>query len=162
VLENARHERFAQLVSEGASQSDAYVEAGYHPGTEISKTACSSKLACKPKIKARILELQELGQRRAERKLALKRTDILQMLIDDRDAARKKGQLGPAVRATELLGRTMGLFIDKAEIKTNALDDIDIGQLDELSEKLIAESARRIAITDRDQEEGTEEGQPLS
>jgi hypothetical protein len=56
TLENARHEKFAQLLAEGASQVDAYVGAGYKPGTECSKTACSSKLACKPKIKARILE----------------------------------------------------------------------------------------------------------
>ena len=37
------------------------------------------------------------------------------MLIDDRELARKNGQSSAAIRATELLGKELGMFVDRSD-----------------------------------------------
>ncbi len=61
VLKNPRHERFAQEVAKGKSQSDAYAAAGYKPSEHHA-----SRLARNGKVKARVAELLERGAAKAE------------------------------------------------------------------------------------------------
>ena len=40
---------------------------------------------------------------------------MIDMLIDDRELARKNGQSSAAIRATELLGKELGMFVDRSD-----------------------------------------------
>jgi hypothetical protein len=54
-------------------------------------------------------------------------------------AAQEAGQFGPAVRAEELLGKSIGMFIDRSLQLSGALKDEHIAALIELARKRQAE-----------------------
>lgn len=145
VLANARRELFAQYIAEGMKQNEAYIKAGFDSSNLASAAVGGCRLRDIPEVEKRIDEIMNRGAKLAERRIALKRVDILQMLLDDRKFAIENGQASAAIKATELLGKDLGMFVDRKEIKTGALDDVDIGELDRVREELIRESARRIA-----------------
>src|SRR5690606_36530880 len=60
VLDNSKHELFAQAMAEGRSAADAYVAAGYSP----SRSA-ASRLSTNVNIGARVKELQAKAAQRA-------------------------------------------------------------------------------------------------
>jgi hypothetical protein len=47
----------------------------------------------------------------------LTKTAVIEMPLADREA-RVKGQSSAAVRASELLGKELGMFVDRAEIRS--------------------------------------------
>jgi phage terminase small subunit len=119
ILSNARHERFAQLVAKGKSIGLAYVSAGYRP-----HAANPTRLRARREIDERIGEIeatQQLVQEKAEERaidaVSITRAGVLRMLIEDHDVAREKGQIGAAVRATELLGKELGMFVERRELR---------------------------------------------
>jgi phage terminase small subunit len=61
VLDNARHERFAQELAKGASQVAAYEAAGYKPNESHA-----SRLVANGKIADRVSEILAAGAERAE------------------------------------------------------------------------------------------------
>ncbi len=75
---------------------------------------------------AEILEQRNVSEgraiERATERLSLKREDIMRMLLEERKAASEAGQHGPAVRALELVGRQLGMFVDR--LLTKETDDI--------------------------------------
>jgi hypothetical protein len=141
TLDDPRQEKYAQLVAAGESQSKAYVAAGYKDSN--SAAVCASKLAHRPHVEARVKEITDNAARVAGRKLGIKKADVIQMLLDDREAARTRNQYGPAVRATELIGKELGMFVDRQRIETGPLDEAEIEELDAIAEQVIAEAARR-------------------
>ena len=48
----------------------------------------------------------------------LSKTAVIEMLLADRELARVKGQSSAAIRAAELLGKELGMFIDRAEVRS--------------------------------------------
>jgi hypothetical protein len=65
------------------------------------------------------------------------------MLIESYDNATEKGQISAAIRAAELLGKNLGLFTDRLEVRSNPLDELSFEDLERLIEALDAESAGR-------------------
>jgi phage terminase small subunit len=65
-------------------------------------------LAAREKIETKAAE-------RAIERAGITKADVLAMLIEDRSLAREKGQTAAAIRATELLGKELGMFIDRRE-----------------------------------------------
>ena len=63
ILKNASHERFAQLVSEGKTGTDAYLEAGHKVASRRVAGVNASRLMQRPEVKARIEEM--LSRRQA-------------------------------------------------------------------------------------------------
>jgi phage terminase small subunit len=61
VLKNARHERYAQELAKGKSQTEAYALAGY-----TGDRTAASRLATNVNIVGRVTELKERGAERAE------------------------------------------------------------------------------------------------
>lgn len=61
ILDNPRHEKYAQELAKGASQGDAYVAAGY-----ARNDSHASRLARNGKVAARVAELQAAGAEKAE------------------------------------------------------------------------------------------------
>ena len=106
VLKNARHELFCQEVAKGKTLTDAYTAAGY-----AWSDGNASLLAQKPAVSDRIKEI--LGK--SARNTAITVQRVTDMLIEDRELARELGQAGPAVAATNSVGKLYGMFVDKTE-----------------------------------------------
>jgi hypothetical protein len=75
VLSNPRHEKFAQELAMGKSQTDAYEAAGYKKGDR----AAASKLTTKYNIRARVAELQERSAALTEITIAKLTEDLLRL-----------------------------------------------------------------------------------
>lgn len=111
ALENSRHEKFAQGLAQGMSAAEAYKAAGYNG----DRTA-ASRLSTNVNVQARVVELTE----RAAASVQITKEWVLEQLIDNLRLAKEQGQLAPANRAAELLGKELGMFIDRSEnLNTN-------------------------------------------
>lgn len=129
ALSSAKHERFAQLVAEGKTGVDAYLEAGHKVDRKVAGVN-ASRLLKKPDIKARIEEL--LAQRLAieetataqaltvaAEELGLSKERILREMsaiaFASPEDMKQWGAPGPKHLATKLtaqtnLGKHLGLF----------------------------------------------------
>jgi phage terminase small subunit len=125
MLENTRHERFAQEVAAGKSASEAYQNAGYDAKGN-SAEAAASRLLRNVKVADRVSELQE----RVAEGIVLTRQWVVERLIENANKAMQSvavldsdGQPvgeyrydgGVANRALELLGKELGMFVDRSE-----------------------------------------------
>ena len=110
-LPNIRHERFAVAVIKTGVAAKAYLEAGFKPTTRNALDVSACQLLRKPKVKARIWELQTQIARRS--------AVTLDTLLDDLEAARERahelGQPSAAIAATMGKARLLGLLVDRKE-----------------------------------------------
>jgi phage terminase small subunit len=126
VLKNAKQERFCQELTKGRSASEAYVLAGYskNDGNAI-------RLKGNEKVRARVKELQERMAEKVVEKTALSKEWVLEKLqenleraLQQRRARNDEGeeigdftyQGNVANRALELIGKEMGMFVDRKEV----------------------------------------------
>ncbi len=115
--------RFCQRFIESDNATEACIAAGY---SEKSAASQASRLLKNANVTVEITRRQEAAGKRAE----IREDDIIRMLLDDRDGARAVKQYGPAVRAAELLGRKLGMFVDKrlvGEIREHTDEEIAAG-----------------------------------
>jgi len=115
VLANQRHEKFAQLLAEGRSASEAYVLAGYRANRHNA-----ARLKSFETIRARVLEIQGAGAKSAEITVA----SLLDELEHARQRADSLGQLSASVRAISEKARLAGLMVERQEIAVELLDDL--------------------------------------
>jgi hypothetical protein len=136
MLKNAKHEHFAHLVAKGASATEAYVQAGYScngaatSGMRLLKNAdiCSRVAG----IRANVIAI-------AAEKTSVTKAWVLEQLVETVAMAKAaepvldgegkpigeyKQNLAAGNRALELIGKELGMFIDRKEIRTGDLDDI--------------------------------------
>ncbi len=104
ALANARHERFAQELAKGVSASDACRAVGIDPRN-------STRLMKNDEISRRLEELQE----RAVSNVLLSREWVLEQLIDNASKAKLAGDFGPSNQALNLLGKELGMFVERTE-----------------------------------------------
>lgn len=107
VLPNAKHERYAQELAKGKSQSEAYVNAGYKPDS-----GAASRLSGNVSVQGRVAELQE----RSAKKVEITVDTLRDMLLEDRTLARELGQSAAAVSAVDKLGKLYGHMIERKEV----------------------------------------------
>ena len=119
VLENPKHERFAQALAAGKTAVDAYEVAGYRRNRGHAAT-----LRKNPKLLKRVDEILETrgqiqgrGALAAIERVRLTKTAVMDMLMADRELARKNGQSSAAIRATELIGIELGMFVTRTDNK---------------------------------------------
>lgn len=131
TLSNAKHERFAQGIAAGKTADQAYVDAGYE---EHRGNACT--LRAKQHIKDRIAELLTPSAERISEEIVegaervkLTKQWVLDRLIENASRAMqavpvmsKDGPTGEykydgsvANRSLELLGKELGMFVDRKE-----------------------------------------------
>jgi hypothetical protein len=117
VLRNPKHERFAQEIANGRSLVDAYKAAGFKPDFRNAK-----RLRDRKDIGQRVDQIltdrerrATLSTERAIEKAAITKADVIGMLIEDRALARANVQASAAIRAAELLGKELGMFINRTE-----------------------------------------------
>lgn len=113
VLENVRHERFAQELAKGKTQEQAYIDAGYSPN---GARAASSKLLTIANITERVAELQSV--------VADKSTWDAARIINNLARYAEKGEAiaepaGLSVARASMMdiGKLLGLIVDKGESK---------------------------------------------
>jgi phage terminase small subunit len=138
VLSNARHERFAQATADGLKGKAAFLKAGFPNGPGASVSA--NRLRNNAKIGARINELLLSRERiaahgfaKAIEKTAISKEYVLSRLKENVERAMQyeapKDGVGNIIgyfeyegsvanRALELLGKELGMFIERTENKT--------------------------------------------
>lgn len=106
-----RQEEFCQLyVQHSMNNAECARRVGY---SDKHARVVANRLLKNPNIKRRIQELElEAGERN---KVSL--DEVISGLRTARDSAMSSGAYGPAVRATELLGRYIGMFSEKIDHK---------------------------------------------
>lgn len=157
VLTNSRHERFAQELAAGKSQQQAYVSAGYK-----AHLSNPSALAKDKRIQARVAELlrerEEIHSQATAKAIesqAITKTWIIAKLRENAERALQaiqardadgnpvgdyKYEGSVANRALELLGKELGMFIDRKEI--GAPGEFDRMSDEDLARFVAQESAR--------------------
>lgn len=130
ALKNLRWEKFCKSVGRGehGSNAAAYVAAGFKCSPKVAKIN-AHKLMQRPEIQARISEIrEELDEATSEARAAaieqagLTRELIINELLDNVKRAKDKKRFDGATanRALELLGKELGMFIDRSE-NTNTI-----------------------------------------
>ena len=135
ALKNPRHERFAVELAKGCSQTEAAKRAGYK-GSRFH----ASRLATKSNIKARVAELEARTAEKVTQITAMDRAWVLEELRANLER-HKETNGAVANRALELIGKELGLFINRKDIThTQKKDD-----LDDMNEKELAVEYARVA-----------------
>ncbi len=136
ILNNPRHERFAQGLAAGKSASEAYADAGFKPNDGNASTLKGNQ-----KVLKRVQELQE----RVASGVVLERQWIIEQLIDNVSLAKKGDKIDGATanRALELLGKELGMFVDRRQDVTASAD-----MTDEQLDKRIRDIANEVRSED--------------
>lgn len=127
----ARWEKFAQLIARGECKSNAaaYLAAGYDRVPGDTAKVRAYQLLKKPAIAERIKELQaEFEQETNEARksafeaMRLTREFVINELLDTLRRAKSGKRIDGATanRACELLGKELGMFVDRSE-NTNTI-----------------------------------------
>lgn len=110
ALPNPRHERFAQELSKGQTQIEAYVTAGYK-----ANPSAASRLAEDVKICERLAEIQERGAIRAEVSIASLTNDLIRLMAKGESLADAAG-LSVARNSVMDIAKLNGLVVDKSQV----------------------------------------------
>ncbi len=145
-LRNTRWERFAQALARGETQIAAHADAGYK-----ADDANAQRLQARDEIRGRVAELIEEERQKHQQSIteavaatAITKTWILSSLKRIAEAGMAAGDLAPANRALELLGKAVspGMFAEHSVATVTNLD----ADLERMSpEELRAERERLTA-----------------
>ena len=125
LLDNPRHEIFAQELAKGSPQAAAYEAAGYKPSEQH---AC--RLASNGKVAARVAEIMGKAAVRAEISIASV-TESLLRIAEKAEQLRDAAGLSCARNAWMDAAKVNGLIIDKAEntnrnVDPNSISDAEL------------------------------------
>jgi phage terminase small subunit len=120
ILQNPRHETFAQELAKGKSADEAYQLAGYKPSRPHA-----SRLATNGNVRARMAELQGVGAEKA----AL----TVEGLIAEAEAARALAmahkQPGAAISAIVAKAKLAGKWVEKRETTFKSAEQLTDAEL---------------------------------
>ncbi len=134
---NPKQERFVAEYVKDLNATQAYMRAGYSPG---GAAQAAEKLLRNAEVKAAIATLQaKIGAR-----LEITAAKVLQDLEDARRNAMATMEWGPAIRAAELLGKHIGMFVERSQSDVTVHGAIDRPP-DETREQWIQRRERELA-----------------
>jgi phage terminase small subunit len=107
ILENQRHELFAQEIAKGKSAVEAYKTAGYRPSRKNA-----SRLKANEDVNARVVELQGVATRSTEITIE----SIFRELDEANVVAKERGQASAMVSASALRAKLAGLMVERVEV----------------------------------------------
>ncbi len=134
VLAKPQQETFALLVASGVKRADAYTSAGYSPkGADRG----SARLLKNVRVSTRVTELVTECSDSIVKRLILDRNRTLSRLNQSIDRALSDSNYQAAIKGLELLGKELGMFIDRSEQLVWDGDPAKLtdGQLDTLIRK---------------------------
>lgn len=154
-MKNAKHEHFAHLVSKGEKASRAYVTAGYSTaGAEQSANRLLKNADVRERIAQLRATIEQPSRERAIEKAAVDKAWVLHNLtlivkmgmavekVRDEEGNElgelKAANLPAANKALELVGKELGMFIERREIRTGELDALPHDELKQLRDALTA------------------------
>lgn len=113
-------EQFARLLALGVEAGEAYRKSGV--GAALACTVRDAER--KPEIQARVAALKASGEAMVGADMPievskLSEPTVLEMLLRDRELARSTGQASAAVRASELIGKQKGMFVERKDVNLN-------------------------------------------
>ncbi len=138
TLRNSRHERFATELANGQTQEKAYIAAGFSPSS--ARSSASSLIKQRPYIFERRDEilaeremLHSVSTVQAMKELQITKQDVMKELMDNAMIAKaaipvmKDGvptgmynaNISASNQALMLLGKELGMFADKSEIRVD-------------------------------------------
>ena len=134
ALKNHKHEWFAQALSKGKSQAEAYAEAGYKPSEQNA-----SRLTRNDEVQTRVAEIQARSVLRTEVTLA----SLMQEAGEIQALAVEAKQLSAASQALTIKAKLAGLWVDKAENTNRNVDPARVSDA-ELAEVVQTDSGARV------------------
>jgi phage terminase small subunit len=134
TLRNPRHEKFSQLLASGVKLTQAYISSGY---SEKGAAQSASNLLNKTEVAARVSELKEMAAYSSAQESVLSRTRVLNRLDHLSRKAENAGQLSVAARCEELLGKELGMFVERSEQQQT------IKRLEDVPQEVLEEAIRR-------------------
>lgn len=153
ALRNPKRERFAQELAKGKSQFEAHGIAGFRPHRGNASLLAQDKsiLERVAEIQAEQARMSAAATEKATERLSIDKEWVLARLIENATSAAASEDFAPSNRALELLGKEMGMFIDRKQL------DID-GELRGFTD------AQLVAILASEGEEGDSEegGAPIT
>lgn len=163
-LKHPKHEHFAQLVSNGENAARAYVLAGYK---ESGARQNAQRLMTKDDVRSRVQELlnakaaaHDAAVKQAAQEVAIDKAWVLRRLVQNVDTAQQavpvtdregnptgeyQQNLAAANKALELIGKELGMFVDRKEVRTGTLDGLEHDDLKLIREALAAGGASAAA-----------------
>ena len=153
VLDNPRHERFAQELVKGASQGQAYLNAGYKAKSLAVASAAATRLLKDVNIQRRLAELQQ----KTEVETMLTLDEHMRELKLLREMAKGKDDIKAAIAAEVKRGELRQFYVKRvetggpgafAELNDEELQQAILEQTRELAE-LDPEFAKQLALQKR-------------
>ena len=146
ALANPRHEAFANELARGISAAQAYQNVGYvanrHNASALSRTKPIAN-----RVSQLIADVDKVARQSAEiaaKRMSIDREWVMRSLMSDRLTALELKQPAPAIRALELLGKELAMFVDRKEIRTGSiLDDADRETVTQLRLLLLEDMSER-------------------
>lgn len=157
ALNNAKHEHFAQLVAKGEAIDKAYVLAGY---SEKGASPSGQRLLRDARVRGRVEELRIAVQERTIERAAVDRVWVLEQLKTNLKRAMQvepvldsKGnptgeytyEGSVANRALELIGKELGMFVERKRVGPLNIEDLTDDELAQLVEQLEQKQAPAIS-----------------
>jgi len=122
-----------EYVNNGGNGSQAYIAAGYSASSENVVNAASSRMLRLNKISTQIARLQTQAlakkQKQAD-KLEVTQDWLITQLAQTVSDARAAGQHSVAMNSLVHMGRLLGIYVDKREVKASLSVDSTLTQLD--------------------------------
>jgi phage terminase small subunit len=127
VLTSPKQEAFVQELAKGATVMKAYAAAGYPPSK-----GNAYRLRLRGPVVARLAELVaarsavvQAAAISAAEKAGVDHYWVMRRLRTNAVLSARRGDTAASNRATELIGKHLGMFIDKKQIDINVVDDSD-------------------------------------
>lgn len=132
----AKQEHFAHLVAKGLSGTEAAKQAGF---AAVSAHVRASRMLKIDKVAARVAEIRNNISNLVAEKSAIDKTWVIDQLVENVSMAKQaiavtdreghetgeyEQNLAAANRALELIGKEIGMFVDRKEIRTGKLDHL--------------------------------------
>ena len=131
VLSNPRYELFARLRAEGKSGAQAAIGAGY---SKRSSRTQGARLFANDNVRARILELQAAATTKAVDSAGLTEAYVINGLCEIAktcgDPTAKTWRPQAAIRALQLLGATLGMWVTRVDDRRRVDDWQSAEELD--------------------------------
>ena len=143
ILENTKHELFAQAIAKGASQGAAYRQAGYE-GVPNRKTPV--RIANRADVKARVQELLT----HVSMITKVDKAEIMSELKKTYDRATNTEDWSACNRSLELMGRELGMFVERHEVDVQVKRRLIIERLTPEDAAIMTKLVRKIEAPDAD------------
>lgn len=157
-LKHPRWEAFAQAYVRHKNGTQAAKEVGFKGGKDGNSFAVRAhEMLKKPEVQKRIAELNQQLVKETMKAAKVDRAWVLDRLKENAQEALERGDRAAANRALELLGKELGLFIDRKMVLTGPLEALSAPQLQRLLVLAQAAEEGRLALPKPIEMEQTED-----